>query len=201
MTIFLETPRLILRQFTQDDADKLFILDSDPDVMRFISGGIGSSYETITQHFLPDVLGYYEQYDNLGFWAINEKSSQEFIGWVVLRPEARFRFAQLLGVVEFDAMELGYRLRQISWGKGYATEVSRLLVNKAFTEWNFTKIIAWALSENKASIKVMKKLGMTLQQEYVLTAADVLPDVKLLENPVIQNILDKKLVKYQLTSD
>lgn len=201
MTIFLETPRLILRQFTQDDADNLFVLDSDPDVMRFISGGIASSYETITQHFLPDVLGYYKQYDNLGFWAIKEKSSQEFIGWVVLRPETRFRFAQLLGVAESDAIELGYRLRQISWGKGYATEVSRLLVNKAFTEWNFTKIIAWALSENQASIKVMKKLGMTLQQEYVLTAADVLPDVKLLENPVIQNILDKKVVKYQLTSD
>lgn len=200
MNVFLETPRLILRQFTEDDVDNLVALDSDPDVMRFINGGVASSRETIAKKFLPDVLSYYCEYDNLGFWAIAEKSSHEFIGWVVLRPESRSKIATLLNVAESDAMELGYRLRQISWGKGYATEVSRALINKALKQGDAKKIIAWALPENKASIKVMKKLGMKLQQEYIFTAADVLPNVKLLESTVIQNILERKIVKYQLLS-
>ena len=147
--------------------------------MRFINGGFASSREAITEKFLPDILSYYEEYDNLGFWAIVEKSSREFIGWVVLRPESRFRIAVLLNVVESDAMELGYRLRKVSWGKGYVTEASQALIDRALEE-NIPKIIAWALPENKASIRVMEKLGMKLQQEYVLTAADVLPNVKLL---------------------
>ena len=198
MNIFLETSRLILRQFTEDDVDNLLALDSDADVMRFINGGVASSRKAITRKFLPDVLSYYCEYDNLGFWAIVEKSSQEFLGWVVLRPESRFRIAKLLDVAEPDAMELGYRLRKVSWGKGYATEASQALIDKALTQWNVKKIIAWALPENKASIRVMEKLGMKLQQEYILTVADVLPDVKLLESPVIQSVLDRKIVKYQL---
>lgn len=197
MNIFLETPRLILRQFTEDDVDNLVALDSDPDVMRFINGGVASSREAITSKFLPDVLSYYAEYDNLGFWAIAKKSSREFIGWVVLRPESRFRIAKLLNVAESDAMELGYRLRQISWGKGYATEASRALIDKAWKE-NIPKIVAWALPEHKASIRVMEKLGMKLQQEYVLTAADVLPNVELLESPVIHNLLDRRIAKYKL---
>lgn len=199
MTIFLETPRLILRQFTENDLDNLVNLDSDPDVMRFISGGFPSSREAIANTFLPDILSYYKQYDNLGFWAIIEKYSHEFIGWIVLRPESRFRFAKLLDAAEADVLELGYRLRKSSWGQGYATEVAKALINKAFTEWGFHKIIAWAMPENLASIRVMEKLGLTLQQEYVLTAADILPDVQLLESPVVQNILNRKIVKYQLT--
>lgn len=198
MKIFLETPRLLLRQFTEDDVNNLVALDSDPDVMRFINGGVASSCEAIITKFLPDTLSYYKEYDNLGFWAIVEKSNREFIGWVVLRPESRFKIAELLGVAEPDAMELGYRLRKVSWGKGYATEASQALVDKALTGWNVKKIIAWALPENKASIRVMEKLGMRLQQEYFMTAADVLPEVKLLESPVIQNILERKIVKYQL---
>lgn len=198
MDIFLETPRLILRQFTEDDVDNLVALDSDRDVMRFINGGVANSYQAITSKFLPDVLSYYAEYDNLGFWAIVEKSSREFIGWVVLRPELRFKIAKLLNAAEPDALELGYRLRKISWGKGYATEASRALIDKAPTQGSERKIVAWALPENKASIRVMEKLGMTLQQEYIFTAADVLPNIELLESPVIQNLLDRRIAKYKL---
>ena len=201
MIVFLTTERLILRQFTQDDVDNLIALDSDAEVMRFINGEIPSTYQDITEKFLPDVLSYYDEFDNLGFWAIVEKSSQEFIGWVVLRPESRFRLAKILGVAN-DALELGYRLRKISWGKGYATEASLAVIKQAFNSSSKgKKIVAWALPENRASINVMQKLGMTLQQEYTLTTADVLPHVELLESPVIQNLLDKKIVKYQLSNN
>lgn len=194
--IFLETSRLILRRITEADLDNLVELDSDPEVMRFINGGVATSPEAIAQKFLPEILSYYDLYENLGFWAIIEKSSQDFIGWAILRPESRFKIAQLLDVVEPDAIEIGYRLRRASWNKGYATEAAQSLVNRSRQLWPEHKNVAWALPENKASINVMKKLGLVLSNEYILTEADLLLDLELLESQIIQNLLGKTLVKY-----
>ncbi len=58
MKIFLQTPRLILRQLNEDDLDNLVILDSDPEVMRFINGGIAISRQAIAENFLPYVMSY-----------------------------------------------------------------------------------------------------------------------------------------------
>lgn len=198
MIIFLETSRLILRQLSKDDQDNLVTLDSDPEVMRLINGGIASSHEAIADNFLPYAMGYYDKYENLGFWAIVEKSSHEFIGWIFLRPESDFKLLQQLNLAESDAVELGYRLRKQSWGKGYATEVARALVNRSFSESSIQKIVAWALAENKASIRVMEKVGLKLQQEYVVTA-DMLNDKSLLENRLVKNLLDRQIIKYQIT--
>ncbi len=196
MKILLETPRLKLRQITQVDCDRLVQLNSDPEVMRYINGGIASTRAEITDKFLPDVLSYYQEYEKLGFWAVIEKSSQEFIGWVILRPESRFRLAQLLEVAEPNALELGYRLKKASWGRGYATEVAQAFINAVGSTGNYNKIIAWAIAENKASIRVMEKLGLKLEQEYCTTAADFLPNIELLASPVIQFVLGHTLVKY-----
>lgn len=198
MKIFLDTPRLILRQFTKDDVDNLIALNSDPDVMRFINGGIASSHQEIAENFLPYILSYYNKYKNLGFWAIIKKSSQEFIGWICLRPESDFKLLQQLNLAESDAVELGYRLRKLSWGKGYVTEAAQALVNKSFSESKINKIVAWALAENKASIRVMEKAGLKLEQQYVVTA-DMLTDTSLLENPLVQNLLDRQFVRYQIS--
>ena len=194
--VFLETSRLILRQLTEADFDNLVELDSDPEVMRFINGGVATSLEAIAEKFLPEILSYYDLYENLGFWAVIEKTSQEFIGWVILRPESRFKIAQLLGVVEPDAIEIGYRLRRASWGQGYATEAAQSLVNKSRKHWPDHKIVAWALPENRASVNVMEKLGLVLSNEYILTEADVLLDLDLLNSETIQNLLGKTIVKY-----
>lgn len=132
----------------------------------------------------------------MGFWAIVERQSQEFIGWIFLRPEVDFKLLQQLNLAEPDTVELGYRLRQLSWNKGYTTEAAQALISKSFTKSDINKIVAWALTENKASTKVMQKLGLKLQQEYLVTA-DLLPS-NLLENSLVQNLLDRQLVKYQL---
>ena len=196
MEIFLETFRLILRPITCDDLDDLVVLDSDPDVMRFINGGIPISRKAIAENFLPYVMSYDDR-DNLGFWTIVEKSSQEFIGWIFLRPEVDFELLRQLNLAESDAIELGYRIRQQSWNQGYTTEASQALVYKSFAESDTQKIVAWALSENKASIRVMEKIGMKLQQQYVVTA-DMLPDRSLLKNSLVQNLLDRQIVKYKI---
>lgn len=196
MKIFLETPRLILRQFTEADLDNLVVLDSDPDVMRYINGGVASSHDAISQNFLPYAMSYYERYEHLGFWAIVEQGSNEFIGWIFLRPEVDFELLQQLNLAEEDAIELGYRIRQQSWGKGYTTEAARALIEKSFSESAIAKIVAWALVENKASTRVMEKAGLKLERENLITA-DRLPN-NLLSNPLVENLLDRTLVRYQL---
>ena len=195
MKIFLETERLILRNLIRDDVDELVKLDSDPQVMRLINGGIATSRQTILNEFLPYTMSYDES-ENLGFWAIVERQSQEFLGWIFLRPEVDFKLLQQLALAEPDAIELGYRLRQLSWNQGYTTEVAQALIDKSFTKSNTAKIVAWALTENKASTRVMEKIGLRFQQQYIATA-DTLP-ANLLENSLVQNLLGRPLVKYQL---
>jgi RimJ/RimL family protein N-acetyltransferase len=86
MQIFLETDRLILRRFTEADADLLVELDGDPEVMKYINGGRPTPREEIQNEYLPWFLHYYDQESGYGFWAAVEKSTGEFLGWFHLRP-------------------------------------------------------------------------------------------------------------------
>ena len=92
----------MLRRFTDDDIDNLVELDSDPEVMRFISGGRPTSREEIENDVLPTFLEYYERFAGYGFWAAVEKSTGRFLGWFHLRPAKG---------TPADEVELGYRLR------------------------------------------------------------------------------------------
>ena len=71
MLTFLQTERLLLRQFTPDDAELLVEPDSDPRVMRYITGGIPTSRGEIEGDFLPAFLDYYQRFPGYGFWAAN----------------------------------------------------------------------------------------------------------------------------------
>jgi RimJ/RimL family protein N-acetyltransferase len=107
MSIFLETERLVLRRFTEDDVDNLVELDSDPDVMRFINGGRPTPRHEIESDVLPAFLDYYERFAGYGFWAAVEKSTRRFVGWFHFRPAKG---------ASADEIELGYRLRKSAWG-------------------------------------------------------------------------------------
>ncbi len=85
MQVFLETDLLVLRRFTIADADNLVNLDADPEVMRFVTGGIPTSREEIQNEVLPAFLGYYQRYEGYGFWAAIEKATGEFL--VAIQPE------------------------------------------------------------------------------------------------------------------
>jgi [ribosomal protein S5]-alanine N-acetyltransferase len=154
MQIFLETDRLILRQFTLSDANLIFELDSNPEVTRFtdptvIYGSPVPDYDIIQNRLLPQWLAYYQRSEGYGFWAAIEKSSQAFIGWFHLKPTP-----------DPQEVELGYRLNETSWGKGYATEGSKALILKAFDELGFDRVSATALADHRASIHVMEKAGL-----------------------------------------
>ena len=157
MQVFLETPRLLLRRFTVADADNLVSLDADPDVMRFVTGGVPTSREEIENEFLPAFLGYYQRYEGFGFWAAVEKATGEFLGW--------FHFRPCPDAVPGE-IELGYRLRKSAWGKGYATEGSRALIRKGFTEFGVQRVVAEAMAVNLASRRVMEKAGLTLVRTF-----------------------------------
>ena len=149
--VFLETERLRLRRLEHDDVEHLVELDSDPQVMRFINGGRATTRCEIENEVLPAFLGHYERYAGLGFWAVEEKSTGRFVGWFHLRP------AEGAPAGEF---ELGYRLLRSAWGKGYATEGSRALLDKAFAELGVDRVVASTMVVNVASRRVMEKAGL-----------------------------------------
>ena len=155
--IFLETERLVLREFTLADADNLVSLDSDPEVMRFVTGGVPTSREEIEQDILPRFLAYYQRPGGYGFWAAIEKSTGTFIGWFHFRPKEG---------ADPDEAELGYRLRKSAWGKGYATEGSRALIRKGFTEFDVRRVVAETMAVNLASRRVLEKAGLTLVRTF-----------------------------------
>jgi RimJ/RimL family protein N-acetyltransferase len=157
MQIFLETERLVLRRFTGADVDNLFDLDSDPEVMRFLTGGKPTPREVIRDETLPRILHYYERFAGFGFWAAIERSTGDFLGWFEFRPQK--------GSGPNEA-ELGYRLRRSAWGRGYATEGSRALIRKGFTELGVRRVVAETMAVNVASRRVMEKAGLTLERTF-----------------------------------
>jgi RimJ/RimL family protein N-acetyltransferase len=171
MTVYLETPRLLLREFTEDDADLLFELDSDPAVMRFLGPRLADR-EAYRDRIATVYRAYYASGRGVGVWAAAEKPYGVFLGWFCLRPGLDYRFAR---EVEFaaDDLELGYRLRHDAWNKGYATELARALVEKGFRELGAVRIVAAALVGNRGSTRVMEKVGLRRVGEFAVPGYDM----------------------------
>jgi len=159
MHVFLETERLVLRRFTATDVDHLVDLDSDPEVMRYLNGGRPTPRETIQQIILPAFLSYYEPHPGLGVFAAIEKRSGEFLGLFGFRPKDAVNRND---VVPPGEVALGYRLRRVAWGKGYATEGARALIRKGFTELGVQRVVATIYRDNLPSCRVMEKVGLSL---------------------------------------
>jgi RimJ/RimL family protein N-acetyltransferase len=164
MRIYLETERLLLRQFTETDVDYLRELDSDPDVMRFINGGAATPRELIQRKILPWFMSFYGRPQGVGFWAAHERASGGFIGWFCLHPEeGRDR----------DELALGYRLRKAFWRKGYGSEGAGALIDKAFRDLGAQRVFACTYSENLASRGVMETCGMRHARSFRMTGAEL----------------------------
>jgi RimJ/RimL family protein N-acetyltransferase len=154
--VLLSTQRLALREPKIEDASLLFELDSDPEVMRYISSGAPTPFDRIAQDILPSWVERSERDCRFGYWIAERKASGEFAGWFHLR-ESR---------VEPGTMELGYRLRRVFWNQGLATEGGRALLDLAFWEYGLDRVIATTLAANLASRRVMEKLGMECERSF-----------------------------------
>ena len=155
--VVLRTSRMLLRRFTRDDLELLVELDSDPEVKRFIDNGAPVDRD-VESEMLDWWLGYSDRGEKYyGFYAAIEQSSGEFIGWFHLRP------GEHSGPTE---PELGYRLRRVSWGRGYATEGSRALVDWAFESLGADRVNAETMAINVASRRVMEKAGLRFVRNF-----------------------------------
>lgn len=150
-----QTKRLRLRRFQEDDLDWLFRLDNDPEVMRYINGGIATPLEFIQDSSLPYFLDFDPGSPGFGFWVIERAGQKEPAGWCCLRPGKTG-----------DCASLGYRLVRSSWGHGFATEASRELIRIGFEELGLESIYASTYEHNRGSRKVLEKLGFHIHREY-----------------------------------
>ena len=147
MHIILQTPRLILRQFTEADAPLILSLNSDPEIVKYVHEPTLKTIEHAQEILNNIILPQYQ--NNLGRWAIHTKNNMDFIGWCGLKYRP-----------ELDEIDLGYRLMQKAWGHGYATEAAQASLEHGFTILNLKLITGRAHIENLASIKVLEKIGM-----------------------------------------
>jgi len=165
MTIVLQTQRLILRQFTEDDVENLFELNSDPEVMRYLTGGRPTPREELRDSIIPFHLTVYERLDRLGTWAAESAATGQFLGWFHFRPGPG---------QDIKNIDLGYRLRRPAWNAGHATEGSRALITMGFTELGVQRVFAHTMAVNTASRRVMEKCGLTLVRTIPYEGPDVI---------------------------
>ena len=189
MQAFLETERLYLRRFTARDEDNLVDLDSDPQVMRWITGGKATPRPVIQQDILPAFLRSYDRFAGFGVWAVIEKSSGNFLGWFSFRPPK---------AGDPTNVSIGYRLRRAAWGRGYATEGVRALIRKGFTELGVQRVFATTYQDNLASRRVMEKAGLTLVRTFRITPADLLAADTFDGAAMAQDLWDGDDVEYAL---
>lgn len=182
MEPYLTTERLSLTPFTAADADLLIELDSDPDVMRYLTGRQPTPADEIREQDLPSILAGYDRWDGrFGLFAARAYDDGAFIGWFCLRPE---RDGPL------DEVELGYRLRRSAWGFGYASEASKALLDKAFSTLGVGRVWADTMTVNRPSRKVLEKLGMS-----VVATLETPPDMQMVEGS------EHGGVPYEITAD
>ena len=153
MATILETNRLLVRDFTLDDADDAFAMYGDPDVSRWLGGG--QTHDTVeqTREMLQRITRRTRS-DGLGLWAVVEKASGRLVGGALL----------LEGTIDGrEQVELGYHFRRDAWGQGYATELAAALLRYGFEQVGLQRIVGVHLPGNTASSNVLRKIGMREQ--------------------------------------
>ena len=188
MNVVLETERLLLRHFTESDADALFRMESEPDVLRHVGRKPLADVDAYRNKIQTVFLPYYDKPGGHGAWAIIEKASGEFVGGCSLRRGMDADVATALGYGP-DDVEVGYGLRKPSWGRGYATELVKALVRSAFTELGAVCVVACVTVDNRASIRVLEKAGLRRVGEPVCLPGEDVPSVKyaLITNKDVEN--------------
>ena len=155
---YLSTNRMKLVEFTQQDCSLIRDLDSDPEVMKYLTDGKPSD-ETEVNRAIGVFLDYTKKYHHkFGYWKALDQKTDEFIGWFHFRPLKS-------ELNNLEKIELGYRLRKKYWGKGLATEGSLALIEKGFDELNVKEVWALTMKANKASQRVMEKAGLSFSHE------------------------------------
>ena len=157
----LETERLLMRWFREDDFAAHAKISSDPEVMRFLGDGRPMTDIEVWRQ-MAAIMGHW-YFRGYGIWAVEERRSGNLIG--------RIGFMNPQG---WPGFELGWTLGRNYWGNGYATEGARRALEYAFTEMNRDHLISLIDPQNVASIRVAERLGETVEGRTQLMGKDVL---------------------------
>jgi RimJ/RimL family protein N-acetyltransferase len=155
----IETDRLLLRRWRDDDLDALAAMHADPEVMRYVGDGRPHSREQSAASLARYEQGW--QARGFGLFAVELRADGAFVGWVGL------------AVPEFlpevmPAVEIGWRLARPHWGAGIATEAAREVLRFAFDYARVPRLVSICHVDNAASARVMTKLGMTEERRTVV---------------------------------
>lgn len=145
--VILQTMRLTLSPCCPGDRADFVELELDPEVMRFLNGAPFLMPRGTEAHV----------------WTARRTASKAFVGWFCLWPENE------------TLAELGYRLRRMDWGQGLASEGASAMVDWGFTSGGYDRIVATTMAANRASRRVMEKVGMTHARTDPVDRRDPIP--------------------------
>jgi len=156
MNIHLETSRLIIRELQPIDAPAMFLMDSDEEVHRYVGQKPVDTIEE-TQKVIDFIRQQYLD-NGIGRWAVIEKGTNEFIGWV------GFKLMTEKVNDHINYYDFGYRFTKNKWGMGIATEASIAVMKYGIEILKLKVIFAMTDVDNRASRRVLEKLGFQLKE-------------------------------------
>lgn len=156
----IETERLLMRTWREEDLDPYAAMCADRKVMRYIGSGRPLDRDEAWRQ-IATFLGHWDL-RGYGLWAVETKADRSFVGRVGLwRPEG------------WPGLELGWTLARAHWGRGYATEAGRASMEFAWTELRAAELISLIQPDNEASRRVAERLGMQVARTDMLGASEV----------------------------
>jgi ribosomal-protein-alanine N-acetyltransferase len=159
MKIHIETERLLMRDFMDEDVHGLFSLDSDSEVHKYLGNKPITTLQE-ARKYIDFVKQQYLDY-GIGRWAVVEKESGDFIGW------SGFKYNTETLNARTNYYDIGYRLIKKYWGKGYATETAIASLHYGFSELGYNEIVGIADVANTASNIILQKIGLIKRNEFI----------------------------------
>ncbi|MFV8328243.1 GNAT family N-acetyltransferase [Flavobacterium sp. ZS1P14] len=159
MNLTLETDRLFLREMLLSDAEALFEMDSNPNVHQYLWNKPLTEISEV-HSYIDFVRAQYIQ-NKIGRFVIVLKETNELIGWAGLKYNTE------IVNNEVDFYDIGYRLNEKFWRKGYASEASFAWLDYGFNVMKIKIMTAAAHTDNMASNRILQKIGMTMTAQYL----------------------------------
>ncbi|GAA0584637.1 GNAT family N-acetyltransferase [Paractinoplanes ferrugineus] len=159
----IETDRLRLRRWRDDDLDALAAINADPEVMRYILDGAVRDRAQSADSLARMMRDWDER--GFGLFAVERRDTGALLGW------AGLAVPEFLPEV-LPAVEIGWRLARPAWGRGYATEAAAAALRFAFEEHGLDRVISIRHVDNERSRRVMEKLGLTHEFDTVVPGHD-----------------------------
>jgi RimJ/RimL family protein N-acetyltransferase len=158
----LHTERLRLRNWNDDDFPVFAQMNDDDEVMAYFPEKLSAAESEEAAKSFRAMIAL----NGWGLWAVDEKASDEFIGFVGLKPVVNIPYCATNNTPR-PSVEIAWRLRRTSWGRGFAQEAARECLRLGFEELKLPEIISFATVTNKRSQRVMQAIGMRdLQQNF-----------------------------------